>query len=64
MAERDLAADAADYTETWVRRGAHRIYARTAGPAGRGRACLASPGPASRLHRGVQRPATTAGHQR
>src|SRR6266566_7275338 len=38
MAERDLAADAADYTETWVRRGAHRIYARTAGPAGRGRA--------------------------
>jgi haloalkane dehalogenase len=25
-------ADAAEYAETWVRRGAHRIYTRTAGP--------------------------------
>jgi hypothetical protein len=35
MPERDFAADAANYTETWVRRGAHRIYARTTGPARR-----------------------------
>jgi haloalkane dehalogenase len=35
MAERDFAADAVNYTETWVRRGAHRIYARTTGPARR-----------------------------
>src|SRR6266700_111795 len=27
-------ADAAEYAETWVRRGAHRIYTRTAGPDG------------------------------
>src|SRR6266545_3529902 len=34
MPERDFAADVAD-TEVWVRRGAHRIYARTTGPARR-----------------------------
>src|SRR5262249_13848491 len=34
MPERDLAAGAADCPEPWVRRGAHRIYARSTGPAG------------------------------
>ncbi len=29
-----MPADAAEYAETWVRRGAHRIYTRTAGPDG------------------------------
>jgi len=38
MPERDLAAD---YPEPWVRRGAHRIYARTTGPAGHGGLALA-----------------------
>ena len=33
MAEGNPAADAATSTEAWVRRGAHRIYARTTGPA-------------------------------
>jgi pimeloyl-ACP methyl ester carboxylesterase len=32
MSGRHVPADAAQYTETWVRRGAHRIYARTTGP--------------------------------
>jgi len=32
MSGREVAADAADYTETWVRRGAHRIYARSYAP--------------------------------
>ena len=37
MPERaDSVPDAADYTETWVRRGAHRIYARTMDPTERG----------------------------
>jgi pimeloyl-ACP methyl ester carboxylesterase len=43
MPERDLAADPATYTETWVRRGAHRIYARTTGPASHDRAGAGPP---------------------
>ena len=46
MPGRHVPADAADYTETWVRRGAHRIYARTTGPdAGPGSESQAGAGP-------------------
>src|SRR6266536_6551349 len=34
MSGGQVPADAAEYAETWVRRGAHRIYTRTAGPDG------------------------------
>ena len=36
MPDHELTADATDCTEIWVRRGAHRIYVRTAGHRGAG----------------------------